>query len=316
MTKTEPGIYYNLPMSDYLDIEAANATRLKLLDRSPAHYREFTPRKPTASLTFGSICHTALLEQCEFDNRYAVLPPYEQDEENQTATGKPTASKNTKYYRGKLAEFQQQHDGKEVISADDWNRAWECSEACHRNERAADLLRAEGETEVTIVWQEEVTAKSGQVVAFPCKARLDKLITGDAALELTGGESDYLIVDLKTTADLADFGTAIARYRYDLQLEFYQYGLLSRLGTGGEIGIAAEIVAVETEAPYFVHAAPVDTTRAAVDLPRLLFLLAECIDQDDWPAPYTPGDPWNLPSWFLPKPTAPTLTAGGKPLSI
>ena len=37
MTKTEPGIYYNLPMPEYLDIEAANATRLKLLDRSPAH---------------------------------------------------------------------------------------------------------------------------------------------------------------------------------------------------------------------------------------------------------------------------------------
>ena len=313
--KLEPGIHHDIPLQDYFAIDAVNASRLKLLDRSPAHYHHYAPRQQTPALAFGSVCHTALLEQGAFGDRYVVLPAFENDEANVTQAGKATTSKATKYYRDKVAEFLSHHEGKEIISAEDRRRAWDCTEACRDNQRAADLLQAPGHAEVTVVWQETVKTERRDVT-FPCKARFDKLITGDDALRLTGGESDYLIVDLKTTADLSEFGTSIARYRYDLQLEFYQFGLLEWLGTENEIGITAEIIAVETEAPYMVHAAPVDTTRAASDLPRLLFLLAECIDQDDWPAPYTPGDPWNLPSWFLPKPTAPTLTAGGKPLSI
>ena len=312
----QPGIYTDLSMAEYLDIEATNSSRLKLLDRSPAHYAEYKPLKKTPALAFGSICHTALLEQTEFDKRYVVLPSYETNKDNLTQSGKLTTSKATKYYRAKLAEFQEQHAGKEIISADDWNRAWSCSEACHRNERVSDLLRAPGETELTIVWREEFKHNDGRQIDLLCKGRIDKLITGNTALELTGGESNYLIVDLKTTADLADFGTSIARYRYDLQLEFYQYGLVDLIETNDETGIEAHIIAVETDAPYCVHAAPLNTARAGLDMARLLYLLCKCEDEDNWPAPYEPGDPWKLPAWFEAKQQAAPLTAGGKALDL
>jgi len=302
----KPGIYKDVPHEDYLTWDAVNFSRLKVMLKSPAHYQWCEPQAKTAALSFGTVCHAALLEPATFDQRYAVLPAYEGDEDNKTQAGKPTRSRATKYYRARVAEFAENNKGKELIGGGDWNRAWQCSEACHRNSRAAELLGAAGDCEVSIVWLDE-TVIDGKPVNMLFKARPDKIIAGQAARELTGGESGHLLVDLKTTADLDKFGTSIARYRYDMQLEFYRWGLSKLTGVAD---ICTELLAVESEPPHCVHAAPVDLRQAGRDLPRLRLLLIDCERSGEWPEPYEPGEGWRLPGWFTARDVEP-LTAGG-----
>lgn len=66
----------DMPMAEYLALEQASASDLKLLLKSPLHFlkRKELSKPDTASTTFGTLVHSALLEPEDFTAR-AVLEP-------------------------------------------------------------------------------------------------------------------------------------------------------------------------------------------------------------------------------------------------
>lgn len=81
----------DMPMGDYLALHQASASDLKMLLKSPKHY-EARRRlsKDTASTSFGTLVHSALLETDDFNKRKVI---------------EPTLRRNTNAYKEWLASL-------------------------------------------------------------------------------------------------------------------------------------------------------------------------------------------------------------------
>ena len=74
----KPGIYENLPVNEYLSIEAVSNSSLKSLNASPRHFwachvaPEKTPVKETDAMRVGRAIHTMFLEPAMFNAEFAI----------------------------------------------------------------------------------------------------------------------------------------------------------------------------------------------------------------------------------------------------
>jgi hypothetical protein len=140
-----------------------------------------------------------LLEPERFGESFAMVPDFEPTD------GKPKTSgwRNTKDYRGQLAEWQATHEGVDELNAADADKI----EAMHARVKAhpvVKLLRSKGGAEVSI---------RGELCGVPCKSRLDRM------------QDDYrLIVDLKSARSLATHSLerAVLDYGYHIKAAFYR----------------------------------------------------------------------------------------------
>ena len=73
-TKRPMGVYTDMPFEQYHEVEAVSASGLRLLARSPWHYRNRVSVKPTRPMLRGTLAHCALLEPHALDERYIVAP--------------------------------------------------------------------------------------------------------------------------------------------------------------------------------------------------------------------------------------------------
>ncbi len=194
----KPGIYKDVSWQDYIAIDAMNPSKLKHGRRSMRRLKraidgECEPKKETTAI--GNAVHCMLAG--EVDDRYAIVPDFENDAENILKNGdRPKSPKATKYYKDKLAAWESDNT-KEVLTEVQYATAKKVlrnvidSFGRHLNET---------NHEVVVV---------GEINGVLCKTRLD-------------GLHGNLVWDLKVARDASDH----AFYRTYKQLG---YGLAAAM---------------------------------------------------------------------------------------
>jgi len=292
MSKTpEIGIHRGVPFDDYLAWDAVSNSSQGPMLRSPAHYLAAltAEREPSDAMRFGSLLHCGALEPAEVAGRYAVMPAYEKT--IRRADGSEYKNpKATTAYRDARDQFREDNADKEVVEQDQFDRVCGMIQALHANDAVREWFAGGVETEVSLCWRDEPTG-------LLCKARVDALPKTDR------------LIDLKTTRDGQDFAWSIYKFHYHRQAAFYGDGWHALTGERR----AFCLVAMETEPPFAVRAAPVgdETVDAGrVEYRRLLGRIAECRASDDWPGYPAPSEgEWNLPESKMPRTE---LTFGGQ----
>lgn len=255
-------IIENLSAEDYFAIEAASNSGLKLIRRSPAHFKYREPGTgDTRAKQIGSAIHMALLEPEKFAKTYHVA---EADD------------RVSAYYKGLAKDL----GGAFVLTRPEARRILGMQEAAYRNTRFAGYMRAMGRNELSVVTVDKETG-------VPMKCRFDRK-----------GDSMFAF-DLKKCQDArgTEFAKAITNYGYYMQVPFYQH--VWKCETGETIK-DFPIIAIEEDSPHgvVVH----DLDEVALELGRLHFrqaldTYARCLDSGVWPAYEDESEVTSVTSW-------------------
>lgn len=265
--KTEiPGLRYDVPYSDYEAERALRVSALKLLDRSPAHYRA-APWTETAALRLGTAAHAAVLEPERFAADFAVW-------DRRTDSGR-SAPRSGKAWDA----FQAEHAGRTIITESERAQAQAIAASVRSDLTAMRYLRA-GDPEVTMLWD---------LHGRRLKGRADWI---------TEVDREPVVVGLKTSRDCrpGPFGVQAARLGYHMQWAWYADGFKAITGRTPRM---VEVV-VESTRPYAV--ATYHITDDVLDvgrdhIARLLDLLDVCEQSGLWPGPVTGEMDLELPPW-------------------
>lgn len=249
-----------IPFSDYAAISAVNWSTLKLMRKSPLHYRHalLHRRADTSYFAKGRAIHAMLFEPDRFDADFAVF-------EGSRRAGKV------------WDEFETANDGKTILKREEFEVCYAAALAVRSSPLMAGYLR-EGAAEQTIQWTDRETR-------LACKGRIDWL-------------APRVLVDLKSTADaeLRQVQQATARFDYHCQLAFYRRGLRA---LGIEVDRVV-MVSVERDAPHDVTVAQLDEDSLYLgdeELTELLRRVAQCRETGQWPGRYQQEQVLTLPTW-------------------
>jgi len=239
--------------------------------KSPMHYwskyldpnRE--PEQSTPAQVLGTAIHSIVLEPDLFKTGYVANPGIER----RSNAGK-----------AEFAAFQAEHNGKIILSDEDYQTCLQIRDAVHRHPVAAGLLKG-GKAEQTFFALEPDT---GELI----KCRYDYLHDG-------GG----MAIDVKSTEDASPigFGKSAANYRYDLQPPWY-FDVLDILY--GEIPKYWAFVAIEKIKPYAIgiyYATPEDIERARIVARRDFMRIVELKKANVWNDYGTEILPLTMPAW-------------------
>lgn len=261
---------------EYEALPGANISSLKVLRKSPLHYRHYLENggKATRAKDLGTAAHIAVFEPERFLREFVLWDKKNDD------------SDKTKARRGKeWEEFKAAHPSKTIIRRDEYDLAIAVKDAV-RADRVAMRYLAVGRPEVALTWQDEETGMA-------CKGRVDWLTDAD------GGPC---IVDLKSCRDPTPtwFSRDCAKLDYHLQMAFYADGIEAI--TGKEPRIV--VVSVETSPPHDVvtYIVPAEVVEVGRDAYRqLLELLRDCTAANEWPG-CGGGEErtLQLPMWAMP----------------
>lgn len=280
----EPGYYPGVPQDVYLRWDACSKGKLQEIRRSPAHLKSnvIMGSGETDALRYGSAQHMAILEPEIFGERYKPKSRCV------ALTGKgkgPRCESNGKYLLASGDMVCGTHVGdqplNETVTLIDQDQYAACRAAranVSSKRRAANLVGAAGDFEISIVWDEQVEVLiGGELVTVPLrmKGRLDHY-----SPDLDRGT----ILDLKTTEDASEeqFLRSIYKYSYHMQGGLYVRGCKA-------LGLPAQhfvILALEKKPPYEVGVFRL--TSGALDAGEELALkwmklYARCKHLDDWP---------------------------------
>lgn len=253
-----PGIYKDISNADYHGGGGLSASGLKLLARSPAHFKH-TVREETKAMILGTATHTAVLEPERFEAEYA---------RNIDGDGR---TKEVKDARAALAAL-----GKTVLDASDFDDVQGMAKAVleHTTVREYQLFSG-GIAETSIYWNYNVIVDDTEETVL-CKCRPDYL--------RPTGDGRHLVVDLKTTKDAGgySFSSDAWKLAYHVQAAHYLRGLTAEgLAPAGFV-----FVAVESKKPYCVsvyEATQEFLSPGYEETNRLYELYARCMKYDEWP---------------------------------
>ena len=268
------GIYDKLDSNDYHD-DKESISRSAIMDfkTTPFHYwaRHLNPLRPrkeaTPAMEFGTMFHTFILEEDEFDKRYCFEP--------EKVLLKNVGREQYDAYKAECASLEA--SGKQVISELDYNRLCEMRDAIYRNQQAYDLVQS-AIYERSFFWKDE---ESGLIV----KSRPDIL-------------HKNFVVDLKTISkgDARTFQQSMVSGGYHLQ------GAMNREAAkvlqGDDIK-AFICLCVETSYPYCVSIYPIDEDALQYgrkEYKQTLLEIKDCMKSNLWPA--YPIQTIGLPSWY------------------
>ncbi len=231
------------------------------------HVREDRePSAPTPNMIAGTAMHTLVLEPDDFDVLYVK---------------EPKIDRRTKAGKEEAAAFEQEHQGKILLTTDQIEKVKGMAGAINRHATAAPLLRA-GEAEASYYAIDEGT---GLLI----KSRPD-FVTDDG----------NIMVDLKSTVDASPegFARSIVNFRYFMQPAWYGDVMRAAGYTAPKHFV---FIAVEKEPPYAVgvyYATPeifdIGREQSRYDLD----LIAQCHKAGEWPDYAVKAKPIELPAWF------------------
>lgn len=263
------GIYPDMTREQYDALtERENFSRLKILGRSPAHYRHalLEPSKDKPAFRLGRANHVAVFEPERFANLVAVWDGGDR--------------------RGKAWEaFKADHSDRDILKSDEYEQLLGMQRAVRQHPIASKYLRR-GQAEASILWTLMTEAVDGLPgLNIPCKSRLDYIAPG-------------CLLDLKTCRDAspAAFGRSAFNFDYFTQAAFYADAFEAVTGERRPY----IIVAAELAPPCVVqvYRVPEHLLAAGRDRYRsLLYRLAECRREDRWEGYAEDEIDLELPRW-------------------
>lgn len=272
----EPGFHTGVPMDEYRNWPAVNASLLKWMRHNPAyakHRMDSEDGQKSDAMTLGSAVH-ALVEGWEsFQATFRIRPSHytnAKGEEKPWHGGSNTC-------KAMMREWAD--GGYEVLKQDEFEQAQAMADAILTHPKVGQFIRR-CEQEVSMLWQDELTG-------MWCKARMDLKTPED------------VIGDIKTTrfAGAEAFGRESYRLGYHIQAGHYLNGLEAL--TGADVS-SFVLIAVESYAPYSVAWYEVgwDALLLAKDETRhLLGRVDECTRTGTWPGYPQECQELVLPRW-------------------
>src|SRR5690554_2808 len=264
MTIEPPCFIANMPNEVYHShTEGVSSSGLKLVERSPAHYRYQAARAPSRAMEIGTAIHTALLEPERFAADYVLL--------------KDVKDRRASEYKAAVKV----HGSERVLVSGEADQVAGMQEAVLSNPAMSERLNAEGWRELSLFVRDPET---GVLI----RVRYDLLAVSGIA------------VDLKSCQDARpeEFSKSIYNYGYDLQAALYADAF--EWATGKPIG-AFEFAVVEKDMPHGHKLYLPDETMIQEGRRRYreaLNLFAECERSGDWPGITCDGPELiSLPSW-------------------
>lgn len=262
----QPGIYKDLKNDIYHKSEGISSSELKLIMRSPAHYKYASdnPKPQTPQMALGSAVHALVLEP-----------------DKTPVVQEPEVNKRTKDGRAELERFHMEHAESIICSPDQYNIAIAMRDSL-LSHPTASVLFASGAAEQSHFWIDEDTG-------LLCKVRPDFY------------NSDHEVcVDLKTTTDASNdaFLRAVVNFSYELQAAYYQHGLAHT----DTKSIEFIFVVVENTPPYAVSIFTLPEEmmhKGNVMWRRALDTMHQCKMSDKWPGYSTDIQVLDCPSWAL-----------------
>ncbi len=272
----------------HLDTSRISKSGLDLIAKSPYHYwaKYLAPDRPAEApkkhFIVGSITNDVLLQQHLLDEQYAIVPPDAPRRPTAAQVNAKNPSEETVKAVAWWAEFNAKVEGRQVIEADDYDKACRMRDAVWSHPAAAVLLKR-GVAEKTLYFTEPETQA-------PCKCRPDFISTG----------TDFL-VDLKTTGDASPegFGRSALSYRYHVQAAFYSEGFYHAQGNFPKGFV---FIAVEKEYPYAVAVYYADERTMELGhetYMRDLRTYMECRNTNTWPGYSLQVERLKLPEWIF-----------------
>lgn len=281
-------------MSRYEDIDALNWSRLKMMRKSPKHFRyaldHGEPDKDT--YRFGRLEHCLVYEPEEFLKRYLIQPRFHGGMKDDTAL-----LKGYDGGREAKAEFDRlaAKTGLEVIELEAVENARRMAEAVRSDPVAGPILDG-AYVEQTMTWTDPFSGRK-------CKGRMDQV--------------NGRLGDMKRCSDLARFENSVERYGYLGQLAWYSDGLAAN---GILVDDLPVLIAVEPVEPYDVRV--LEVSEDDLDAGRMLYRgllerLAGCEASNEWPG-ISGGKMERLrrPAWAVADTETLELTMGGMPLEM
>lgn len=238
----------NLSNHDYHADAAIGSTGLKLILRSPAHFRYQEPvEHETRAKQLGTALHCALLEPDRFPLTYHVAA---------------CDDRRSALYKGLAADVGAAY----VLTETEHRRIINAQRSAYRNPVARELLEYPGRYELTVM------AKCPET-GVQVKCRFDKKL------------DDLRAFDLKKTQDAraGAFGRSIDAYQYYLSVAFYMD--VWYWATGERI-VDMPLIAIEEKSPHacVVHRLPDDwIQQGRYEYQQALRVYAECLEKDEWP---------------------------------
>ena len=210
---------------EYRAHPAISRSELFNISESPEkfkYYREH-PEELTPALVFGQLFHSMALTPCETWKQFAIVP----DIDRRTKAGKEV-----------YAQFQEENEGKILVTYDMAKQAEEMCCALNSHDFAKKLL--DGEREKEFFWTDELTGEA-------CKCRVDVINKiGDT----------NVIVDVKSTdcAETDAFMRSAIKYGYDFQAAMYTEGV--KANTKKDYMFV--FIAIEKKPPYSINVLQAD----------------------------------------------------------
>lgn len=265
----KPGLYTGTDAEHYFTWPYVNASRLKLMDRSPMHARHqvLHPPEPTKAMNLGTALHLAVLEPHRFEDEFLVAPKVDR-----------------RFKEGKRvwAEFEERAEGRTILQEHEYDNVRAMARHVIEHPIAAAILASQGHDECAVVWDDQRTG-------IRCKAKID-------ALRVVSGWP--AIVDVKSTVDASreGFRRQIANLGYWVQAGLYTRGMDTLYGGNHRWAW----IAVEKEEPNAVGVYEFDQDDLAWAQKRvqeLLELWKVCDESNVWPGYSEELQYVTLPPW-------------------
>lgn len=236
----------DMPSDIYHAHDSISNSGLKLISRSPAHYKYQREREPTRNLVIGSALHMAVLEPDLF---------------SQTYFNSAAEDRRSKGYK----DLAEKYGGEYVLTADEYKRIEDITRSLWA--KYSDLLSLPGHNEISGFSKDPETG-------VICRHRFDKLTNGGIG------------IDLKTTIDARPeaFSKSIFAYGYHMQAAFYadQYEWINDEQLTDFIFLVVESSAPYACKSYRINQESIDIGR---DIYRkCLNEYAKCRESGIWPA--------------------------------
>jgi hypothetical protein len=237
---------------EYRSREGVSSTDLKHMVKSPAHFRYWkdNPQEDTPALLFGRAVHKYVLEKDDFFTEFAVAP---------------NVDKRTKAGKEEWALFETDNQGKDIISADGFEKIKAMYDALYSTPYVAKLLN--GTKELSFFMKDENTG-----VTMKCRPDC-----------LTDIGDTHILIDYKSCTDATSeqFMKDAIKLMYDLQMAYYKDILDKQRGCEHTVIFIAQ----EKTAPYLVNVLEANKyfIKSGRDMYRTyLDMYAECKKSGNW----------------------------------
>lgn len=245
---------------------AVGSSSLKMMIKSPHAFAAAMwgkPKEPTKAMRFGTLAHLAMLQGQLFRSRYVVQPEFESYDQK----GNRSESKNTTYYKNKVAEWKASLPPDAIIVTEEERENLFCMIESVLSHPDASALIKGSKTEIAGFWQDEQTG-------INCKLKPD-ILSFDASI----------LPDLKTTQDVSweSFRRSVESLRYDIQMAMYAEGVRRLTGRVPENQVW---ICVESKYPFETRVYELNDAYKKIgqhDFRYALNKIKECIAAKNFP---------------------------------